>query len=155
MSGQHSACRHVSCEAAPQAPRCRLLTPPPSAAGPAGLSQARSQLARDGKPIQSGSWGGPQQAEADGRAYLESVRSDRQAMAAEAGGAAVQVRCLSCWQILPELAGRVGNYSATGWKDRCMQRWGADALAASPALAASRRWGSQGGRGRCCGCCGS
>jgi hypothetical protein len=42
------------------------------------------KLAGAGKAVQPGSWGGPAQAEADGRAYLEAVRDNQRSLAAEA-----------------------------------------------------------------------
>lgn len=51
----------------------------------AELSRARHQLVRDGKPVQAGVWGGQAQAEADGSAYLESVRERQREMAREGG----------------------------------------------------------------------
>ncbi len=87
----------------PAAP-CELLLPPassrpsllimltcPVAAPTTEVSRARHQLVRDGKPVQAGAWGGAQQAEADGTAYLQDVRERQRQMAAEASTARAQV----------------------------------------------------------------
>jgi hypothetical protein len=55
-----------------------------SSSSPAELSAARAKLAGSGGAVQPGAWGRAARAEADGRAYLESVRDNQRELAAEA-----------------------------------------------------------------------